>query len=470
MSHQNKNASKTTHREGTLWGRLSGVSVNDYRAIVFLGCVLIFFYWNFLAGQTYVWDDNLTEFYPGVNYFAKSISAGRFPLWFPGVHDGQPFYSDPQIGVFYPPQWLLIPFVQGGRLPFVVFQRFIVLHYLLGAVFMYAFLRQSKLGSIAASCGALVFCLAGFASLRINESVVIQAYVWLPLQLLCVQRITSNRSRFAWLGLICAMVMSLLGGFQQVTVYGWYVVIAYWLFRRYSLYRAAGSTWWPTVRQIASKDAPKLAGTFVLVFALSAVMVLPGAENWWRTARPRQSFEQLADSSLPYHELLTLVVPNFFGETRDTVPPVRFWGYDPDSFSVATTPVVNETPGFWQYWEFGVYAGQIFCLGLVLILFNWRNLKDKHAVGFFLVIWVIAMWFTLGRYGGLYQIIYHVLPGVSFFRIPVRMLCISTFAAAVLSAYAVELVKNRTEHLRYWPVLLPAAGCVCLVLLLLCGG
>src|SRR5882724_8619833 len=112
----------------------------DAFAILVLGLVLLFFYWGFLLGRVFIWDDTLMEFYPGVNYFAKSIKSGRFPLWFPGVRDGMPFYSDPQMAVFYPLQWLLVPFVRDGRLPFLVYQRYIVLHYLIGGLLMYAFL------------------------------------------------------------------------------------------------------------------------------------------------------------------------------------------------------------------------------------------------------------------------------------------------------------------------------------------
>ena len=102
-------------------------------AVVFLACVLGFFYWGFLSGRCFIWEDTLTQFYPYVNYFARSIHSGRLPLWFPGVHDGMPFYCDPQSSVFYPLQWLLIPFVRDDRLPFMVYQRYIVLHYFLKA-------------------------------------------------------------------------------------------------------------------------------------------------------------------------------------------------------------------------------------------------------------------------------------------------------------------------------------------------
>src|ERR1035441_6727413 len=114
----------------------------DYCAIGVLALLVLFFYWRFLMGKCCIWDDTLTEFYPGVNYFATSLRFGRFPLWFPGVHDGIPFYSDIQMSVFYPPQWLLPLFVNKGRLPFLAYQWYIVFHNLLGGVFLYSYLRN----------------------------------------------------------------------------------------------------------------------------------------------------------------------------------------------------------------------------------------------------------------------------------------------------------------------------------------
>jgi hypothetical protein len=442
----------------------------DAVAVAVLAFVLGLFYWGFLGGRSFIWDDTLTEFYPGANYFATSIRTARFPLWFPGVHDGQPFYSDPQMAVFYPPQWLLIPFVQNGRLPFLAYQGYIVLHYLLGGLFLYAFLKQLRLSPVAALGGAFVFCFSGFASLHLVNFVIIQVYVWLPLQLLCVDRLASGKSRWAWLGLVGAMALSLLAGHPQTTVYCWYLVIGYWLYRYYCLHRKNAADWKMATRQVAAQEVPKLIGTFVLVFGLSAVMLIPGAQNWWRTARPGQSFESTADTSLPYHQLVTLFVPNFFGKTQSIDSPVPFWGFDPHSLSVVHNGPVNAKPGYWQYWEFGCYAGQIFWLALLLILFNWRRLEDKRMIAFFAMAWLMATWFMLGRYGGLFQVLYHILPGASVFRGPAKMSCVATFAAAILTGYAIDLLRQRAQGLRYWPVLLPVAGCACFLLALHFGG
>jgi hypothetical protein len=147
-----------------------------------------------------------------------------------------------------------------------------------------------------------------------------------------------------------------------------------------------------------------------------------------------------------------------------------FWGFDPHSQTVVINGPVDAKPGFWQYWEFGAYSGQIFWLALFLILFNWRQIEDKRGLGFFLTTWIMATWYTLGRYGGLYQILYWTLPGVTLFRVPARMSCVATFAAAAMSAYAVDLIRRRARGLRPWPVLLPVAGSACLALVLYVGG
>jgi hypothetical protein len=75
----------------------------------------------------------------------------------------------------------------------------------------------------------------------------------------------------------------------------------------------------------------------------------------------------------------------------------------------------------------------------------------------------------LGRYGGLFQILYHILPGASLFRGPAKMACVATFAAAVLSALSVDVLERRAPTLRYWPAFLPAAGGACFALALFVG-
>jgi hypothetical protein len=437
-----------------------------------LVCILGLFYRGLLAGPSRIADDTVTEYYPGVNYFAKSIAAGRFPLWFPGVRDGAPFYSDTQIAVFYPLEWLLPMFVKDGQLLSLVYQRYIFLHCLLGAGFAYAFLKAIKFTPVSALAGALAFCLSGFFALRIAVNfVMIQVYIWLPLQLFCVHQFTTKGGRWRWLGLVIAMVMSLLGGHPQTTVYCWYLIVAYWLYLGWLRERDKAPNWVSALGRCAKAEAPKLAGTFVLVFGIAAVMLLPGAENWSLSSRSGQSFQTVADTSLPYRGLLRLFVPNFFGGiTRQY--GYNFWGADQQSATVTVInlPKAGVSHGFWQYWECNAYSGQIFWLAVVLILSNWRRVTDKRTVGFFLAVWLAALWFMLGRYGGLFKVLYHVLPGASFFRGPAKMSCVAAFAAAVVVAYLAELVQAEGTKLRLWPGWLVAAGYAGFLVALNLGG
>ena len=444
----------------------------DLCTLTLLVGILALFYWGLLAGPSRIADDTVTEYYPGVNYFAKSIAAGRFPLWFPGVRDGAPFYSDTQIAVFYPLEWLLPPFVNDGQLPSLVYQRYIFLHGLLGAVFAYAFLKAIKFNPVSALAGALAFCLSGFFALRMAVNfVMIQVYLWLPLQLFFVHELMSKGGRWRWLGLVVAMAMSLLGGHPQTTVYCWYLVVAYWLYRGWLRERDQTPNWASALGRCAKVEAPKVAGTFVLVFGIAAVVLLPGAENWSFSSRSSQSFQTVADTSLPYRGLLRLLVPNFFGGiTRQY--GYNFWGADQQSATVTVInlPKAGVSHGFWQYWECNAYSGQAFWLAVVLIASNWRRVADKRTVGFFLVVWLAALWFMLGRYGGLFNVLYHVLPGVSFFRGPVKMSCVATFAAAVVVAYLAELVQVEGTKLRLWPAWLVAAGYAGFLVALILGG
>jgi hypothetical protein len=480
MSHQDVDQSQMTDRNNHRpWITAMGRSSSDLWAITLLVSVVLFFYWDFVTGRNYVWDDTLKEYYPGVNYFARSIAAGRFPLWFPGVRDGSPFYSDTQIAVFYPLQWILPLFVKAGRLPFLVYQRYIILHCLLGAVFAYAFLRELKLRPISALAGAFGFCFSGFFVMRMNVNfVMIQVYIWLPLQLLFVHRFVSKRGRWRWLGLVGGMLMSLLGGHPQTTVYCWYLVIAYWLYRSYLSQRDKVQSWKSALGRCTVMEAPKIVGTFALVFGIAAVMLLPGVENWWHTGRPKQSFQAIADPSLPYRGLLRLLIPNFFGGWGMQPGGNSFWGADPQSPSVLQTGTIagkisqsaHNSPGFWQYWECNAYSGQIFLLALVLILSNWKRVANKRTVGFFLIVWLMALWFMLGRYGGLFNLLYRVLPGASAFRGPAKMSCVATFAAAVVVAHLVELVRSEGVKLRLWPAALLVAGYTGFVAVLDFGG
>ena len=224
-----------------------------------------------------------------------------------------------------------------------------------------------KLSPISALAGAFGFCFSGFFAVRLNVNfVMIQVYTWLPLQLLFVHQFLYKGRRWQWLGLVGAMVMSLLAGHPQTTIYCWYLVIAYWLYGGYLRQRDKARSWKSALGRCATAEILKLVGTFALVFGIAAVMLLPGdGKNW---------LSRTTQSILPGHRrhLLTVswitasVYTQFFwGLGNAARAGNSFWGADPQSPSVLQTQTIagqfqlaHNNPGFWQYWECNAYSGQ----------------------------------------------------------------------------------------------------------------
>ena len=403
-----------------------------------LAVFVVAFYLQYLSGSFYIWEDMLHWYYPSANYFCTSLATGRFPLWLPGLFDGVPYYTDIESSVFYPPLWLMVPFAHGETLSWLVYQWYTVLHIILGAIFMFLFLRNRRLHFWSCLLGSLIFCFSGFASLHIIHFPMLQVYAWLPLQLLLVDKaVETGRVKFyAWLTVV--IFLSFLAGFPQTTFYDSLLVVAYWLYVRARRCAAVGDEPGPgRLRQIG-REALKLAGVFVTVLLLAAFMALPTLEHWRLSVRHDIRYEGMAVQSMPWYYLIHLAVPKFFGCYNDLQIGEPFWGADQTQPDVASSYL----HGYWQYWEFGAYAGQISLLAVVVFLFHRREARGT-PVRFFLVVAGFALWFMFGRHGGLYTVLYHILPGTSMFRSPSRMSCVLDFAAAVLAAYLLEFALAR---------------------------
>jgi len=411
---------------GRRWGHVGALAA--FTAFV------VFYYLDFLVGTAYLWEDLLAWYYPATNYFCVAISEGRFPFWMPGLYNGVPLYTDFQTAMFYPFQWLLALFVRDGQLPFLIYQRYIVLHLWLGGVFMFGYLKSHRLSPVACLVGSTVFCFAGFSALHIIHFPMLAVYAWLPVQLWLVDRIVATRRAKYYAGLTGVTLLSVFAGFPQQTLYSSYFVIAYWL---YHAARAEFAASWRTRSKQLAGELVRITGVFLPVLLLTAVAILPTLNHWRRSSRQEMNFEAAAKLSMPWSYGLQMLVPNFAGVGSMQTNVVPFWAYEK-----ASIPAGTIRPGAWHYWEFGAYAGQLAVIAVVAILLNYRRFRGT-PVGFFLVAGVVAVWFMVGRFGGLYQVLYHVLPGISMFRTPARMASILDLCLAVSVAFFVDALASR---------------------------
>ncbi|MEI8316090.1 MAG: hypothetical protein WCG79_11655, partial [Verrucomicrobiota bacterium] len=132
-----------------LFDKLANFRWGHWLAAAGLVATVVAYYFDYLTGKAFIWEDMVGWYYPTVNYFCAAVADGRFPLWLPGLLNGVPLYTDFQVAMYYPFRWLLVLFQHDGVLPVVVYQRYIVLHILLGGLLMYGYLKSHWLGPLA---------------------------------------------------------------------------------------------------------------------------------------------------------------------------------------------------------------------------------------------------------------------------------------------------------------------------------
>jgi hypothetical protein len=398
--------------------------------LLFYSFLLFLFYFGFLIGRDFIWDDQLFVHYPLANYLAKSIASGRFPLWSPSVRCGFPFYSDIGAAVFYPPNWFLSLFVRNGILPFLVYQWHLVFQLFLGGFFMFLFLKEIRINDLAALLGTIIFSFCGFMSLQFIHPTFTATVIWCPLQLLFVKKIFNNSKNIKFYFCLSAvLLLSLLAGAPQIALYNFLLVFSYWLF---NLKESAS----PSPKKIG-REFLKFIIACILFTSVAAPALFPAFQNWRLSTRGGQDFQNISELSLPPYYLINLLVPNFWGTLPQTTCEgknlVPFWG-----FLKNINDYLAFKKGFWQYWEFGSYAGQISLIAFLMLLFNIKIIKQKKESVFFLGWSVFSLWFMLGRYGGLFFLLYNFIPGIAAFRTPARMAVGLNFSLATLGAFLVE--------------------------------
>jgi len=310
---------------------------------------------------------------------------------------------------------------------------------------MYAFLKANRMTFWAAVTGMVVFVFSAFLSLHFTQAIVFMTMIWLPMELYFVNRIVSGGGQWRhYGGLIVCLLFSFLSAFPQVLMYNSYFLGAYWLFLFCGLQKESGRSV-ISIFLCSLREVLKIGGVFLMVILLGAVQFIPAAENWYLSSRQQFGFTQIADESLPWHYLIHGLVPNFFGISGGAWAGVPFWGFNKDTLGYATYHA-----GSWQYWEFGFYAGQLAVIAAVVLAFNFRKLwAVRRAQMFFLCALLPILWLMMGRYGGLFNGFYHMVPGFSLFRTPARIGCLLDFSLAITVAVLVDVLLERKVNLNF---------------------
>ncbi len=395
-----------------------------WTALLFLLLALIFFGRGLAppAGQVLAGHDMVGNYYIYWETVREALHTGQLHLWEPNIFGGFPFLAQPQQSTFYPPNWvnLVVPVRVGVTL-------YTLFHVWLAAFGMFLFARFMGGRWLPAVLAGLGFAFGGLLTGRLwaGHQPVYAVFVWTPWLLLGLGWAAARRS---WAAAALAGVpfaLSLLAGHVPSFLYVgliWAAFAAYLFLTR------------PGDRLLVVRTAIIAAAVGL---ALAAVQLVPFLQFSATSGRVAEAdFEFATDYSLPPAHLVTLIVPEFFGE------PLRV-GY----WSVPT------------FEELTYYAGIVAVLGIVLAL-----RRPTRLTWFYVLLIVVGLWLALGRYGVLYELAYRFLPPFRLVRAPGRAAFLYLFAASALLAHALTVWRDRSPEERrqwlrpYWPAALSVMG------------
>ncbi len=383
------------------------------------------FFWDALwlpEGYALGGNDLTNMFVPWLRFAVTTVQQGRLPLWNPTLFSGTPFVANPQPGLFYPPTWLALLMSPTRALALSL-----VFHVWLAGMGMVAWLRSEAASETGAFLGAVVFAFSGYTFARIQAGHVglFNTGAWLPLILWMGKRAVERRSwRWAILG-GAPVGMAFLAGHTATFIY---VGLTLALYLTFCAWRSALD-----LRAMLKILLPTLILMTVVGLGLGAVQLLPLAELTLHSNRQSVDYAFAARFSWPPGYVLTLLIPNFFGEPTRT-----------------------------GYWGDGVYDEVIFYIGLLPLLLAALGAQTRHRLTPFLVaLGLGALLLALGQYGVLHPLFYRFVPLFRIMRAPARAGFLFTLAAAALAGLTLTTLHTADERARLlgplkwgwvWPV------------------
>ena len=382
-------------------------------AVITLLCLV--FFWDVLrlpSDQMVAGNDLANMFLPWLRFASSSVEHGQLPLWNPYLSSGLPFAANPQPALFYPPSWLALVLPVTTALNLLL-----VLHLWLAGIGAYGWIRSEGASRPGALLSAVVYAFSGYLFVRLlsGHLGVIATQAWLPFLFWGLGRAVKDRS---WKLTVVAGVpvgLSILAGHTASFVLVALAMAAYAAFLawgRWAEHRSA---------RAAAEVLGQAAAMLLVGVGLAAVQLVPMAELVYHSSRQASAgYEFATRFSWPPGYLITLLVPNFFGD------PVRT-----------------------GYWGDGIYDEFILYVGVLPLMLALLGLRLRHRLVPFLgALGLGGLLVAFGSYGSAHQLLYRFLPLFQLMRAPARAGFLFVLAAAAIAGLTVSAVGEAGEEER----------------------
>ena len=392
--------------------------------------------WVFFACGTNVFSSLLTPGDGIIQGFPTKLFALDFNVWNPYIIGGSYNLKDVSAQAMYPPLFLVL-----GLLPNVFgYNLFMMLHYSFAGIFMYLYLKAIRLKLPAAFFGGVAFMFSGFMCAHLGHTNMVNAAIYLPLILYCIEKFFDG-NKIGWvIGASLAFAFVILADYLAVALYTGMVSLPYIVFR--------------SIMCGKEKQQRKTA-VFWTITKLSFIVFVGGV-------------------------LLTAVycLPIYFSlpyAVRDSIGYYFFSSYNFDAFlfPMLLFPfILTDSYNIYTYagtWNFTEISGY-------MPIFTWifgaaafiKYRKKAPLIVFWAFIAICGGILILGDNTPLYKILYHI-PGYNMFRAPARNWLEINMAISVLFAFGINEIfqyRENTERLKaYTKASLKVAVGICVIAL-----
>lgn len=317
----------------------------------------------------------------------KQLARGNLALWNPHILCGSPFFGSFQPALLYPPNVIFLLMSATRALNLCI-----ALHIFLAGLFTFFWGRSRGLShSGAVVAGVLfMFCGACFHKIFVGHVALVCAASWLPLILLCVDKLLAG-GRFSWalLGGV-ALAMQFLGGSPQYT---YYTALTAGLYTLLNL----GAD-----RQHLRRSALGLFLIYALAGLLCAGQIIPGAQLESMRSEGLEA-EKAAVGAMSAARFLTVLAPAVF---------------DTDILSLHLSAAGLLLAGY------GAIAGE-------------KRLR-RFSGAMVLILCVLAA----GNYTPLGQLLHDYFPGFRFFRVVGRFGVFASVFLAMLAGVGFDRLRQ----------------------------
>ncbi len=449
-------------------GKIKWASSTDFLAVLTLFFSSLLFFYDLFRERFLLTERDLGAYFiPPRFFWVETIKHGDFPLWNPYQFSGHPFLANPQHGILYPLNGLFF------ILPFdLAFNTIIILHFFLGGLFTYLFLRDLKVRVTGALLSGLTFMLGGFLLSVHGLLTCLLTVIWTPLIMMLFKRAMDRRCLKNEVLVAISITVSFLGGGVEIVYCNFLVLLFIALFSPFPdtpmpedkptrhKFLGMASIYWGR-KEFLLNRFKSLVIVSAIFLLLSAIQLIPFVELYRHSIRGTGlSFFEATIWSFAPKDTLLFFLPDAYGYWLDLK---KYW--------------VS------QCWFKTLYTGGLpFILSLIFFVcphpVPLPNGGGGRVRGFkkerwpFLSLMILSLFLSLGRYNPVYPFVFKYVPFFGGIRYPAKFLYLFILILSITTGLGFQRLTEYSREsgrigLKHRLILLSLISALVLVFLIL---